>query len=131
LELTMTKQDDQDQALREEHERYLRTTFGDDVFVGLATDLPVTTNRPSSAQVHVQERDQALADLHREDREARLTTATALAQDQAAYDRVVAGSTDDQDRHAADRHVRRHGLVPRRSSVDRLIAQGERARRSS
>jgi hypothetical protein len=128
----MTKDPNQklrdDEAARRE---YIRATFGDDALEGLATDQPSTSRRPSSAQTHARERAEALADLHREERDRDLAVAQALESDRAAFERATAdpGRATEQDRIAAHRHALRQGLVPRRSSIDRLIAQGERQRR--
>jgi len=53
--------------------------------------------------------------------------------DADAFDRYTMdpnGATE-QERQAAYRHARRNDLLPRRSSVDLLIRQGELGRRTS
>jgi hypothetical protein len=119
--------EDQETALA--YRRYLVDQFGPEITIGLATDEPATSQRPSSAQTIVKERDEALAEIAREDRDERLAAAIAHDQDRQAFDRVAAGTGSDRDRVAADRHAQRHGLVPKRSSAERLIAASERARR--
>jgi nucleotide-binding universal stress UspA family protein len=130
VELTMT----QNQNLSEDQERAaseadrLAAIFGPDVLIGLATDQVTPSRRPSSAQQHVRERNQALRQRQREDQAADLAVVAALDQDRQAYDRYQAHPTE-QDQHAAYRHAQRHNLVPKRSTVDKLIRQGEQARR--
>jgi hypothetical protein len=120
---------DQDQAVREEHERYLRTTFGDDVFVGLLTDPPATGRR--SVDTIMGDRRQAQRELRREARDQDLAVARALDLDRQAFERYIADPdrATEGDRHTAHRHATRHGLVPKRTSVDLLIQQGEQGRR--
>jgi hypothetical protein len=110
---------------------YIRQTFGDDALEGLATDTPWTSRRPSSAQRHVQDRDKALHDLHREERVRKLAILAAQRADREAFDRVTAdpNQASDQDQRAALRHAQRHGLVPHEPTPHKLIRQGERARR--
>jgi hypothetical protein len=132
MELIMSEYDN----LTEDHERAVAERdrlvgiFGEDITIGLATDEPARSRRPSSAQAMVKDRDEALAELRREDQARDMATVQALARDRAAFERVEAGQGTEQDRIAAHRHATRHGLIPKRSTVEKLIAQGERQRRS-
>jgi hypothetical protein len=120
--------------LTEDHERalayakYIRDTFGVDGTGYEPMDAP-TANTRSTAQRHVQERNDALAQLQAEDRAAQLAVATGLEQDRAAYERVTSGaSTTDADQRAALRHGHRHNLIPKQTSAEKLVAQSDRAR---
>jgi hypothetical protein len=121
--------EDQERAASE-RER-LVALYGEDITIGLATDTPAQSRRPSSAQTIVKERNDALAELQREDREAQLAVAAGFRADADAFDRVTAdpSTATDADKRAALRHALRHNLVPAQTSAEKLIAQDQRLRR--
>jgi hypothetical protein len=121
--------EDQEKALA--YRQYLINQFGEDVTIGTATDPPATGR--SSAQVIVQERKRDLRDLRREDRDANLAVAAALRADADAFDRYTADPdrAGEQDRNAAHRHAIRNNLIPRKSTPQLLVEQGQRQRRTA
>jgi hypothetical protein len=123
-------EDEKAHAVAEEQRRYIDQNFhGENLFVGLATDDITPSRRPSSAQQMAKDYNDALGDLAREERNRDLAVAQALRRDRQAFERVEAGQGDERDRIAAHRHATRHGLIPKESTVDKLIRQGERQRR--
>jgi hypothetical protein len=131
MELDMTDpytDPNQDLEQAQAYAEYLRRTFDVDGTGYEPMDAPVSSGH-SSADTMAQDHHQALRDYHREQRDADLATVQALAQDRAAFERVEAGQGNEADRRAAHRHGRRNGLIPKRSTVDKLIAQGARQRR--
>jgi hypothetical protein len=123
MELNMTDN------LNEEHEkavsyaRYIRDTFGVDGVGYEPMDAPTASPKSSAAQ-HVKERNEALADYHRELREAEVEVTIALRADADAYERVTTGaSTSEADKRAALRHGHRYDLIPKQTSAEKLVAQ--------
>jgi hypothetical protein len=128
--MTYDSDEDRDQALREEHERFIRSTFGDDAFIGLATDQPAVSSRPSTGQAIAQDLDKARREYQREKRDRDLAILAAHRADEAAYDLVTTNPAQatDQDKAAAHRFARREGRLPKRSSVQELIQMEQRSR---
>ena len=111
------------QAQEEERRRYLVDTFGEDVLVGLATDPPAASSR--SAEKHAKNYYGRRREAHLERVQDTVTAAAGLRADQDAYERAMADPerASVQDQVAADRHIRRHGLVPRLSTAQRLAGR--------
>jgi hypothetical protein len=114
-------------AAEDERRRHLRGIFGDNIFIGLATDPP-PTGPTRSALAHGQRRQKALRQQARERRQERIAAAAELDQDQRAYEQVMEDQhqgrpSTSQDQHRADRHIQRLGLLPVPTSAERLARQ--------
>jgi hypothetical protein len=131
VELTMSQNEDKDRDEAAAERERIRTLFGDNALIGLATDEPARSKRPSSAQTIVKDRNKSLRELRREDRDAQLAVAAGHRADADAFDRYTADSENasEDDKRAAFQHADRAGLLPKRSSAEKLIAQDERLRR--
>jgi hypothetical protein len=127
VEAIMTTQD-QDQAHHERNDSWRRELverFGEDILVGLPTD-PAPTGKPTrSAQLYGRRRDQAMRARRLTAAKETISTAAALDADRRAYDRVLDQAQEGHpvspaDLLAAERHAKRHGLVPVKTSAEKM-----------
>jgi hypothetical protein len=115
-------------AAEDERRRYLRQTFGEDVFIGLATD-PAPTGPGRSAQTMANARTKGLRRRRLEQAQEVNAEAYELEQDRDAYartmnDRRAGRPSTSQDLLRAERYAKANGIVRPRSSAERLARQG-------
>jgi len=111
--------------------RYISENFiGDNLFVGLATDEPAVSSKPTLGQRVEQERrrERHLA-RQAEAREVNATAAKGEAKRRAyerVQDNIAAGrSSSPQDEDLAAQHALETGKVEPKSTMDKLIEQGQ------